>query len=154
MVRTNIWKKTIDFLFNKMTSTTTFPTLTTQPTPTVATTTTQSTPIITTTTQPTPTIISSSPQITTISPQTIPGGTTVYTQPSIIPNTSYPYGWPYQYGYPYPYTQQPIQLTTPYGTSPIIMNPGSNLTPINMSGNDIRFINGKKCKRVVKLKPI
>lgn len=97
---------------------------------------------------------------TTQSPQTIqpivytqPGGTTMYTQPSVIPNPSQypPYG-PYGVYGGYGGTQQPFQITAPYGTAPIIMTPGTSLPPVTMSGNDIKFIDGKKCRRVVKLK--
>ena len=142
-------------------STTTFPTLnttavTTQPPTTVMTT---HPPTTVATTQPPSTTVSTIP-ITTIGSNTttgytvhpvMPGGTTIYTQPTVIPNPSqYTYppqygGWSSQYG-GYPYgtqygsygsygsyatPQQPIQLTAPYGTAPIFMTPGMNLPPVS-----------------------
>jgi hypothetical protein len=115
------------------------------------------------TTQPQPQTVTYTTQ--TPSPY---GGTTMYTQPSVIPNPSqyppqYPGVYPPQYPQPYGgyygggYTQQPqqpFQITAPYGTAPIIMTPGTSLPPVTMSGNDIKFIDGKKCRRVVKLKSI
>jgi hypothetical protein len=140
----------------------TFPTLnptppqTTQPQTTMYTTQPQTTMY---TTQPQTTMYTTQPQTTmyTTQPQTtLPyGGTTVYTQPSIIPNpTQYPPYYPPYGGYGGGYTQQPFQITAPYGTAPIIMTPGTSLPPVTMSGNDIKFIDGKKCRRVVKLKSI
>ncbi len=146
------------------TTTNVFPTLspyTTQPQTTAFTTQPLTNTTVTTQPQTTTMIYTTQPQsdttMYTTQPQTMytPPNPTMYIQPTIVPNpTQYPY--PYQpqpqipMGYYPPY---PTQLTAPYGTAPIVLTPGSNLPPVSIYGNDTKYINGKKCNRVIKLKP-